>query len=144
MIDGVQTLINAVFGNYAKGFILQGDLTLKPTYIAKGNNLFAHGYTLREAIDALNDKLFEDMDEDERIAAFLECHNFTDKYPVRDLYEWHHKLTGGCEAGRQSFARDHEIDIDNDEMTVREFVELTKNAYGGEIIERILEHGKEI
>lgn len=50
----------------AHGAILNGDLTLTPCYIVKQDNIFAHGETLREAMEALRDKLFEDMPEDER------------------------------------------------------------------------------
>lgn len=58
-------------------------------------------------------------------------------YPCRDLYDWHHRLTGSCEMGRQQFAKDHGIDIDRDEMTVQEFIDLTRDAYGGEVIRRM-------
>lgn len=36
--------------------------------------------------------------------------------------------------GRKSFAKNHNIDIDNDVMTVKEFIDLTEDAYCGEII----------
>ena len=42
MVDNVQTLIDKVKNNVAKGRILMGDLTTKPCYIVKGNNLFAN------------------------------------------------------------------------------------------------------
>lgn len=48
-------------------------------------------------------------------------------------------LTGSCEMGRQSFARDHEIDIEHDMMTPEEFIDLTKDAYGGSIIRKLKE-----
>ena len=79
----------------------------------------------------------ENMNEEERIEAFWNCHNKTDKYPVKDFYDWHHKLTGSCEMGRNEFAKDHGIDLDNDMMTVDEFIKLTENAYGGEIIRKL-------
>ena len=140
-IDGVATLIKAVFGNFAKGFILKSDLTLEPCYIAKNGGYFAHGATLAEAVRALNDKLFEDMDEDERIAAFWECHENGVKYPAMDLYEWHHKLTGSCEMGRKSFAADHGINLETDVYTVAEFVVICGNSYGGEIIQKLTKTG---
>ena len=136
IIDGVPTIITAVYNNYAKGFMLGIDLTLKPCYVAKNGNIFAHGKTLREAVAAMQDKLFEDMPEEERIAAFIECHDYDGVYENKDLYEWHHRLTGSCEMGRQQFAKDHSIDL-NGKMITKEFIKLTKNAYGGEIIKKL-------
>ena len=136
IVDGVPTIITALFNNYAKGYIVGNDLTLKPCYIAKNGDIFAHGKTLREAVTALQDKLFEDMPEEERIAAFIECHDYDGVYSNSDLYDWHHKLTGSCEMGSQQFATDHGIDLDG-KMSIKEFIKLTKNAYGGEIIKNL-------
>ena len=60
-IDGIPTIITAVFGSYAKGYILGRFLTLTPCYIAKQESYFAHGETLREAVDAVAEKALEDM-----------------------------------------------------------------------------------
>lgn len=136
IVDDTPTIITALFNNYAKGYIVGNDLTLKPCYIAKNGDIFAHGKTLREAVTALQDKLFEDMPEEERIAAFIECHDYDGVYSNSDLYDWHHKLTGSCEMGRQQFATDHGIDLDG-KMSIKEFIKLTKNAYGGEIIKKL-------
>ena len=136
IVDDTPTIITALFNNYAKGYIVGNDLTLKPCYIAKNGDIFAHGKTLREAVTVLQDKLFEDMPEEERIAAFIECHDYDGVYSNSDLYDWHHKLTGSCEMGRQQFATDHGIDLDG-KMSIKEFIKLTKNAYGGEIIKKL-------
>ena len=142
MIDKVPTLIDHVHGNIAKGRILSSDLTLNPCYVAKSGDLFAHGETLREAMQALNEKLFEDMPVEERIEAFLKAFPGDGKYPVKAFFDWHNRLTGSCEMGRKAFAQEHEIDVENGEMTVDEFIRLTRNAYGGEVI-RELEKARE-
>ena len=49
-IDGIPTIITAVFGPFAKGYILGRFLTLTPCYIAKQESHFAHGETLSEAV----------------------------------------------------------------------------------------------
>ena len=139
MIDDVPTIISVIRGNVAKGYILADDLTLKPCYVAKQDNKLAHGATLEKAMHDLRDKLFEDMSEDERIDAFIRAHSEDKQYPNTDLYEWHHRLTGSCEMGRRQFAKDKGIDIEHGSMTVTEFIELTKNAYGGEVIRRLKE-----
>ena len=145
MIDGVPTIITAVHGNIAKGFILQGDLTLTPCFIAKVEDCFAHGETARAAVEAARDKAFEDLPQEERITAFLDEIKPNTAYPVMTLYDWHHRLTGSCEAGRKAFAKDHGIDL-NADMTREAFFELTKDAYGGSVIReamRIAEREKD-
>ena len=133
LVDGVQTIITSVHGNIAKGFILQGDQTLTPCFIAKVDDRFAHGETVRQAVEAARDKAFGDMPQEERIAAFLDEIKPNTAYSVMTLYDWHHRLTGSCEAGRKAFAKDHGIDLAG-KMTREEFFELTKDAYGGDEI----------
>ena len=141
-IDGVQTIIKSVKGNCAKGFILNNDLTLTPCFVVKAHNCFAHGETIKKAQEALENKLFEDMDVDEKINLFKEKFSLDKEYPVKDFYDWHNKLTGSCEMGRKAFAKDHDIDIESDVMTVVEFVNLTKNSFGGSIIQQLAEELK--
>ena len=144
LIDDIQTIITHIHGNYAKGFILQSDFTLTPCFVVKARNCFAHGETLREAQAALEEKLFEDMDIDEKIQLFVKhFFDINKKYPAKDFYTWHNKLTGSCEMGRKAFANDHGIDIENDTMTVFEFIELTKGSFGGSVICELEERLKE-
>jgi len=137
LIDGVQTIIDAVHGNTAKGRILKSDLTTEPCFVVKHENAFAHGATLREAMDALNEKLFEDMPVEDRIAEFVKQFRPNTEYPAKDFFSWHNKLTGSCEQGRRVFAQEHGIDVEHDKMTVARFVDLTQNAYGGEVIRQL-------
>ena len=141
-VDGVNTIITWVNGNIAKGFILQKDLSLNPCFIVKGEvngkTVFAHGDDLRQAMQALTDKLFDGMPEEERIRAFMKDHPEYDKaYPNQDLFDWHHRLTGSCLAGRNAFVNDHGLSLDG-QTTVAEFVRLTRYAYGMDVI-RMLE-----
>ena len=138
-IDGVNTLIRSVRGNTAHGAILNGNLTLTPCYIVKQGDVFAHGETLREAMEALRDKLFEDMLEEERIDAFLRETDREKTYPTQYFYDWHHRLTGSCDMGRKQFAHDHGIDLEHGMMTLTEFLELTKSAYGGDVIRKVID-----
>ena len=68
LIDEIQTILTSVCGNLAKGYILKEDLTLSPCFIAKGNGYFAHGETAKEAREALEKKIFSNMDTEEVIA----------------------------------------------------------------------------
>ena len=134
MIDGVPTILTRIIGNVAKGFIVGPDFSLAQTFVCKQGNTFAHGETLHKAREALLEKLFDDMPTEERIAAF--CKEFKPgvKRPAMDFFSWHHRLTGSCEQGRREFAKQHDIDIDRDELTPEEFFDLTRNSYGGSII----------
>ena len=136
MIDGIAITISHIHGNIAKGTIVNRDLTETPCYIVKEGKYFAHGKTLTEAHGALQEKLFYEMPTKERIVAFWECHKKGIKYPTKDFFEWHHKLTGSCLMGRQQFAKDHDVDLEGD-MTVEEFIALTRNAFGGDIIKKL-------
>ncbi len=137
-IDGVATIVKQVRGNVAKGFILNDDLTLIPCYIVKGHNKFAHGETLKKAMEDLQNKIFEDMDADEAIELFLkEFADLSKKYPARAFWVWHNRLTGSCEMGRNTFVRNGGYDLENDTFTVQEFIDITKNAYGGDIIRQL-------
>ena len=106
--------------------------------------MFAHGETLKQAMESLEEKIFEDMDVDEKIAKFIEVFKIGEKYPAKDFYIWHNKLTGSCEMGRKAFAKDHDIDIDNDQMTVGDFISLTKNSFGGSVIKQLAEKYTEV
>ena len=138
MIDVVPTIIKKIAYGVAVGVILNGDLTLTRCFVVKSGNTFAHGETIKKAQAALMSKLFEDMSEEDRIAEFWKVHNRTDKYNGRDLWEWHHRMTGSCEMGRNQFCADRGIDIDHTEWTVAEFVELCKDSYGGSIIKKLV------
>ena len=134
IVDGIQTIIKSVRDNIAQGFVVQSDLTLKPCYIVKEQNMFAHGDTLHDAFTALQEKLYDDNTEEERIEAFRKKFpEYDTPYPNRDLFAYHHVLTGSCRMGRESFCKDKGIDLDGS-TTVREFVELTKDSYGGDVI----------
>ena len=137
VVDGIATILCTVHQNVARGYILNSDLTMEPCCLVKGNRMFAHGKTLREAMAALTDKMFDDMPEEYRIAEFIKAHPDKDQmYSHKDLFDWHHRLTGSCEMGRKAFMRDHDLDMDG-ESTVTRFIEITKNSYNGSVIRNL-------
>ena len=140
MIDGIPTMLGIVHGNIARGRVLLEDLTTKPCYVVKQGGVYAHGKTPREAMEALRDKLLEDMPEEERIAEFVKAHKWGKQYPSADYYDWHNRLTGSCDMGRSEFAKSHGYRLTDDELlTVEEFIDLTEGSYGGDIIRRLRE-----
>ena len=136
VVDGVLTAFSRVHGTVAKGYIVRGDLSMKPCYVVKSGALFAHGETLRDAMSALRDKMFEDMPEEDRIHAFVAEHKGGVAYPNTDLFDWHHRLTGSCLMGRKAFVTDHDIDMDGS-TTPEDFIRLTEHAFGGDVIRKL-------
>ena len=137
IVDNTPTIITSVRANVAQGFILQNDLQTIPCYIVKENNKFAHGDTLRDAFMSLHEKLYDDSTEEERIEAFVKKFpSYDTKYDNKDLFAYHHVLTGSCRMGRESFVNSKGLSLDG-KTSVREFVELTKNAYGGDVIRKL-------
>lgn len=66
--------------------------------------------------------------------------DYNGKYDASDLFVWHNTLTGSCRFGRESFCKEREINIDTDQFTIAEFVELTKDSYGGHIINKLKDY----
>ena len=139
MIDGVPTIITGLHGSVAMGFIVMADLSKRKTFVVKGGGKFAHGADLHAAQAALEEKLFDDMPIEEKLEAFREQFTPGTAYTVADFYDWHHRLTGSCTQGRDAFAQDHELSM-NDAMTPEEFIDLTKDAFGGRVIRQLAEH----
>ena len=138
IIDGIPTIIKHIHDNVAKGYILNGDFTLTETFVAKENGKFSHGETLHEAFASLQEKLYDDSTEEERLEAFKKHFpDFTKKVSAKELFHWHHVLTGSCKQGRLAFCINKGIDIDKDAYTVHEFIELTQDSYGGDIIRKL-------
>ena len=139
LIDRVPTLIDRVRGNYAKGRIIRSDLTFEPCYIARVDNSFAHGTTLRKAMEDATEKAIENMPIERRIEKFVsEFPSLETKAKCEDFYNWHHILTGSCEMGRKEFVAEHSLDMQK-EYTVRYFLDITEKAYGKEIIKQLKE-----
>ena len=136
-IDGIPTIIDRVHGNIAQGRMLRRDLTTKKCYIVRNDRHFAHGATVREAMEALISKEFDGMPEEKRITAFRRKFPETDKpYPNKSLFEWHNRLTGSCLAGRRAFVQDRGLSMGG-KTTVREFIRLTEDAYGGSTVRKL-------
>ena len=137
-IDGVPTLIYSVSGNYAKGAILNNDFTLTDCYIAKAGNYFAHGETLRIAYADAQAKVLQNMSVKERIAKVKQDYPDPDK-PIEhsELFRLHNLLTGSCMMGRKEFAKAHDLDPEHGTMSMREFITLTKGAFGGDVIRQL-------
>lgn len=138
VIDELQTIIYSVHGNIAKGATINQDLTLTDCYIAKYEDYFAHGNTAKQAILDAQAKAYQDKPVEERID------HVVGKYPDVDVpikhsafFSLHNFLTGSCLFGRKEFAKAHSLDPEHGSMTMREFISLTKDAFGGDNIRQL-------
>ena len=138
-VDNVPTIITNIRGDIAEGYTLRNNVESVPCYIAKVGDYLAHGATTHEALQSAQEKYDGSRPLSERIA------DTTAKYPTLDtvvphkeLYALHHTLTGSCKFGRDEFAASHGLDPEKGEMTMRQFIELTKNAYGGDAVRELL------
>jgi len=139
-IDNLPTLIDSVHGDYyAKGRLVNGDLTLTSCYIARSGNSLAHGETLRKAAEDAQAKAMEQMPLEERLDRFkAEFPSLDSKEKCEVFYHWHHILTGSCTMGRDQFVRDHGLNMDK-EYTVGYFLDIVKDAYGSGVIRKLRE-----
>ena len=137
-IDGVPTIITNIHNNVASGFIIGFDMTLIPCYVAKAGNSFAHGKTLKNAVEDAEAKEMGEMPIEERIEKFIEVFGSLDsEHMGEEFYDWHHILTGSCRMGRDKFCKENGIDLTK-KYSVRYFLNITKNSYGGDIIKHII------
>ena len=138
-IDNVPTIISQVRGNIARGYIVKEDLTLDPCFIAKVDGSFAHGKTLEGAVIDAKAKEIEKLPIEERIANFKETFGpLNSEHIGEEFYVWHGILTGSCRMGRDGFCKAHGIDLSK-KYTVKYFLDITKDSYGGDVIRLIKE-----
>ena len=137
-IDGVPTIITNIHNDVASGFIIGFDMTLIPCYVAKAGNYFAHGKTLKDAVKDAQAKEMREMPIEERIDKFIEVFGSLDsEHTGKEFYDWHSILTGSCRMGRDKFCEENGIDLTK-KYSVRYFLNITKNSYGGDIIKQII------
>lgn len=71
----------------------------------------------------------------EKMAAFL--YGLTEGDTLYSpLFAYHHVLTGSCRMGIELFVNSKGLSL-GDKTSVREFVELTMDAYGGYVIRKL-------
>ena len=141
-IDEVPTVITAVNGYYAKGFIVTSKFTLSPCFVAKYADeyicIFAHGETLKDAVKALEDKKEEAISVEQKIELVCKKYKIDQKFTGKFFYDLHHYLTGSCDIGRKTFFEDHNLSLDK-LYSFKDFIALTENAYNGKVIKLLKE-----
>ena len=136
-IDDIPCIFLSIVNNVAKVLVIKDDMTTEKMYVAKSGNLFAHGESKEDAIDAVQEKFFSSLSFEAKKEEFINLFKKDGVYPARHFFEWHHHLTGSCKSGRMMFVEKHNIDLDSG-MNTLTFLNLTKNEYNGSVIRDIL------
>ena len=94
---------------------------IEEIYIAQENELSAHGYTLREAVDDLTLKKLDNINTDEIVAEIKKTGKVT-----RSQYR---AITGACSFGTNKFCEQHNIQ-DLEEISLDELRKILVDDYG--------------
>lgn len=142
VVDGIPCVFKTVHDVWAKVDVInRTDFTAQVAFIGKCKGFFAHGETLRMALQDAKGKYYRSVDfeakKEELKALFLRSAD--KKLPVSTLYDWHGILTGSCRFGRDEFMRTHALK-DDDRLTLNEFVNLTAAHFGGDKIQKLQEN----
>ena len=138
-IDDCPTLIDHVHGDYASGRLINNDYTTTQCFIARVDNCFAHGDSLRAAREEAEAKTMEEMPLEERLSKFkAEFPSLQTMATCAEFYKWHHVLTGSCTMGRDQFVNSHGLNMGK-EYTVAYFLSITEDAYGRDAIRQLKE-----
>jgi hypothetical protein len=96
---------------------------LKRCYVASRGDFYAHGETLKEAIEDVN---FKYLQESQDISEVIERVRETQMVNLTD----YRLITGACRLGCKEFLKDKGL-LDKTELPLNQVLELTANAYGG-------------
>jgi hypothetical protein len=111
IIDNVPTILLRIKNNVANGYIINQDLTITKTFIVKVGNYFAHGDSIKSALNDAQAKFNDNLPDEAKIEMFLSEFNLVDKYDCKVFFDWHKTLTGSCEQGRLSFMKNKGIEF---------------------------------
>ena len=131
-IDGIWCKILHIHGDYAKVAILDMYNTdnCKIAYVAKDNDMFAHGSTPKEARKSLLYKL-----SDRDTSPYADW-KLTDIKSKKELIKAYRAITGACEFGTRQFCESFKLP---NRASVAKAIELTAGQYGNETFKHFFE-----
>jgi len=105
-------------------------------FIAEQDNLYAHGKSIKKAIEDLEFKKLSQLGANEHIKRIIK-----QGYMSAQDYRL---LTGACREGTNRFLEDNDLGW-NDSKSIKEVIKLTKDSYGYNVFIRLLkENGYKI
>jgi hypothetical protein len=139
-VDTLPCVFKSIKGDVAMVDVIDANSFLSTSmFVAKHGGLFAHGKTIKEAVEAVQEKWAENQSLEDRIEEFKRQFKKGVSYDAKLFYKWHTILTGSCQAGKDFWIKQQGIDLEKP-MTVNQFLDLTKNAYGAESIRKLIHH----
>ena len=137
-VDGIPCQPVEVHNIWAKVKIINTkNFTLKECFLAKYHRSIAHGESVKDALRDAQEKYFSSLDFEDLKKKLLAEFSEKGALTVAELFKWHGLLTGSCTFGRQQFQEENDLK-DSDKLTLKQFVKLTENAYGGEKIKELM------
>ena len=131
-IDGLWCRFLHIHGDYAKVIML--DMydfnNCKIAYIAKDDDMFAHGKTPKDARKSLLYKL-----SDRDISPYKDW-KLTDIKTKKELIKAYRAITGACEFGTRQFCESMKLP---NKATVEKAIKLTAGQYGNETFAKFFE-----
>jgi len=138
-IDGIPCVFKSINKSllFAKVAVINSkDLSSSLQFVFKFNNFFAHGGSLKQAKSDAEAKYYSQLDFPARIKEFNSTFKQGVKYNAQLFYNWHTTLTGSCSSGKARWVKERGFDLKS-KITIEEFVNLTKDSYGGNVIKQL-------
>lgn len=144
-INGAPIAIDNIKGNIAKGRILNDDMTFTDCWIVREGNCIEYGKDLHETHKAAQRESAIQLPKEERLKMFVQRFPSPDEMiPIKELYNWHHVLTGACKYWSKEWCKRRGFNLESNRLvSVRQFVNLTKREWGGDIIMELKNYYKD-
>ena len=139
MIDGIKSVVINNKGKIKKTNVIDietNTIGKEIIYIVSDNNgNFAHGKTIKEAKESLLYKLSS------RDTSQYKNLTLKSKLTFEEAIKMYRVITGACEFGTKQFVEQNKIE--NRQYTIEEIIEITKNQYGNEALQKFFKGDEE-
>lgn len=145
-INGAPMAIDNIKGNIAKGRILNDDMTFTDCWIVREGNCIEYGKDLHKTYLAAQRESAIQLPKEERLKMFVQRFPSPDEpIPIKELYHWHHVLTGACRIHSKEWCKRHGFNFEDEIycVSIRRFVNLTESEWGGDIIKELKNYYKD-
>ena len=138
MIDDYLVYITHCHAPWVLGEIINNDFTTQSCYMAKVNDKYVVGNSIREVIEGMREKIFENGDNNEDIArAFVLAHpDYEKQYDWDEMVTWHSLSHFSCSDGRRDFTKSANMGSGKT-ATPRELIKHMKNSVSRDIAEKM-------
>ena len=132
MTDNIKSAVIQDKGKIKKAKIIDTETNTignNIVYIVSDNNgNFAHGKTIKEAKESLLYKISS------RDTSQYKNLTLKSKLTFEEAIKMYRVITGACEFGTKQFVEQNKIE--NKQYTIKEIIEITKNQFGNETLQK--------